>query len=308
VVADYNAGVPTFDVITVLGDIDYETIIPYARIYKRAGNNNLHIQMIPLQAHMEVPNMHDRNFDTSLYAPVGTSMHNLGVDTSLNLTCTGGQVWCGSYSYDLLGMTPSTREFKCENTNGTWTYTAALVPTLNNTQFNDPVLGYTNLDPGSWSIAYYWYGVEDDDHSYEVLGTKQYESKDLAQAESALPELPILVEHAVFLGRIVYQNGGNVPGSSLFAESVFDNTFTGSTSITNHNSLANINGTGTYHVSATENTFVTNLNSGAGTTGTVYLSTTCRLQFQAGIGLVCQFDTGGGNWIDNTAVIASLVP
>jgi len=40
--------------------------------------------------------------------------------------------------------------------------------------------------------------------------------------------------------------------------------------------------------------------------GDYYLATNARLQYQADIGIVAQFDTGTGDWADNTAVIAAF--
>jgi hypothetical protein len=237
VVADYNSGSPVFDVITNELLIDYETILPYAEVFKRTGSNNLHTQMILLKGRDAISSIHHRIAVTDRYAREEGALANLSVDTSLNISLDGGAIWAANYQYILAAVTVATRQFVCENTNGVWTITSNTTPVLDNTQYNDPITGFQTLTDTYWSVTYLYRGIEDEDHVYTVLG-EQYASLELAQASNRIALLPALItSHAMLVGRIIVQKGTT---TGIVCESAFDTVFAAASPVTNHASMSNL--------------------------------------------------------------------
>ena len=299
-------------------DIRYE---PAFKVVKRNTSSNLHHQAIYRMSHGDLEATYDCEMDTNQYKVAPDALRSMNVSGSLAITLTGGNVWIvGKRKYDLLDVTTATRLFKCyQTTVGTWSISSALAPTLNNTQWNDVGVGLDTIPEDEWAEAWVWRGVEDQDHFYYVYGTRTYATSALAQANNVIPDIPILISsHAVFVGRIIFQE---TQTTGFIYESAFTTIFGASTAITSHNSLTGRTTADAHPASAITNTpsgtiGATTVQGAIDELGTekadknsdFYFSADCRLTYQAGIGLVCQFDTGGGNWADNSSVVASLAP
>ena len=249
----------TWTLITDISNIDYLRYVPYFIVFKRSGSSNLHHQVISLPAHGEVENNHERVLRCSKYDREPGALENISVDASLNITASGGGVWATNYRYEILPITTATRQFKCYQTNGTWTVTSNTSPVVNNTQWNDTAVGYDDLDDGYWNITYLYRGIEDQDHCYTVIGTSQYATSELAQADNHLPEVPTLISsHTMFIGRIITQKNAT---SDYIIESAFTTVFAASSAVSAHNSLSGIQGGVSgqyYHLTSAQNTVVGN--------------------------------------------------
>ena len=223
--------------LTDITDIDYLQYVPYLVVFKRTGSNNMHFQKVPLSAHGEVESHHQRIVECARYDRPSASLIGLAVDSSLNITLTGGGVWAANYRYSIPDVTTATRQFKCEWTGAAWSITSNLVPVINNTQYNG-ASGYATLTDTYWTINYIYRGIEDQDHIYTVLGTEEYATSALAQASKVVASIPdIISSHSIFIGRAIVQKSAT---TGIISESAFDSSFSGSASITDHGQLSGL--------------------------------------------------------------------
>jgi hypothetical protein len=237
-VADYNNGSPRYLVITDSSLIDYATMLPIGEGYRVGSSTYPHTQHFAMISREAVEAEHHRRFLTSRYSVEGNGLQSIMVDSSLNITGSGGYVWVVNTRYNVLPVTSSTRQFVCEYTGSSWNITNHLGPIINNTQYNGPS-GFTTLTDTYYTINYLYRGIEIQDHSYLVLGSTEYSSVDLAKASSSIPNPPDLVKsHAMFVGRVITQKGAT---TGFLIESAFTSIFSASTSITQHSALSGLN-------------------------------------------------------------------
>jgi hypothetical protein len=221
--------------------IDYHRYIPYMIVFKRALSTNLHTQVINFKAHGELESWHKRDFMCGRYKLEKGALQGLTcADDTLAITCGGGGVWTVGHRYQILPITTDTRQFDLENTGAYWIMNppSHLAPYANNSQYQGET-SFLPLDDGYWNINYIYRGIEDQDHTYLVLSTEQFASKELAQASKTIGSLPDLItSHTEFVGRIITQKGMT---SGFIVESAFDTIFQASSSITKHSALIGLN-------------------------------------------------------------------
>jgi len=132
---------------------------------------------------------------------------------------------------------------------GDWLYQDNLI--YNNTQYDDG----TNLQTignNKYAVRWFYRSIGDIKQTFYVLGLNQYNNISDARLENPRSDLPIVLrKHCILIARIIVEYNA----SSGLVENIADVTFS-TTSIQNHNDLANIQGGSVgnyYHVSA--NTF-----------------------------------------------------
>ena len=244
----------TWAQLTAVTDIDYLRYIPYFIVFKRASSNNLHHQVIKLTAHGEVEQHHQRVLSTNKYDRESGALESISVDSSLNITASGGGVWATNNRYIISPITTSTRQFfNYQTTLGNWVVSSHTAPVINNTQWNDVGVGLDTLTDTYWTINYLFRGIEDQDHCYTVLGTQEYATSVLAQADNSVPTTPDLINsHTMFIGRIIVQKNTT---SDYIIESAFKTVFAASSAVTVHNSLTG-RSTDSAHPASAINTLV----------------------------------------------------
>ena len=243
------ASIPTKD------DIRYE---PAYLIIKRTSSTNLHSQPIDRRSHGDMEAMYDSDIVTEKYSVKPGDLLGLVVDTSLNITMAGGDVYIAKRHKEvILAVTTATRQFKCYRVGATWTVTSNTTPVINNTQWNDTSSGLATLTDIYWNILYIYRGIEEQDHIYTVYGTSEYATSALAQADNSLPLTPTLVSsHSIFVGRVICQKSAT---TGIICESAFTTVFGASSAVTVHNSLSGRSTSDAHPTSA-----ITNLDTALG--------------------------------------------
>lgn len=222
--------------ITSIADIDYVRYVPYFIVFKRAGSNSLHHQVIELLAHGETENHHSRVLKCARYDREAGALESISVDSSLNITGSGGGVWAVNKRYEVPAISTATRQFKCSVDDGVWTISSNTSPVINNTQYNDPANGLVSLTDTYWTVIYLYRGIEDQDHIYTTYARQEYATSALAQADNSVPSVPELISsHAIFMGRIIVKKSAT---TGFIIESAFETVFAASSAVTNHNSLS----------------------------------------------------------------------
>lgn len=222
--------------LTALPLFDELRYCPAFMVEKRTSSNNLHHEAVYKRAHGDRDAEYSCAMETHKFDVAPTALRGMAVDTSLNFTMSGGAVWIARrIRYVLSAVTTATRQFRCVVSAGVWSIASNTSPYLDNTHFNDVAVGYDTLTDGYWGNAYFWRGVEDQDHCYTVLGTQEYASSDLAIADNTIPNVPNLISsHAVFVGRVTFQKSAT---TGFIIKSAYDESFSGSTPVTSYNSL-----------------------------------------------------------------------
>ena len=236
--------------------IDYLRYVPYFIVFKRSGSNNLHTQVIALEAHGEVEAHHQRISLAEKYARE-SGLDQIAVDVSLNLTCNTGVVWAVNNRYTGLNITAATRQFKVDRLGNA---TSSLNPVIDNLNY-DNGSGFVALAAGEWVTNWIFKGVENQNHCYTLLSNK-FASAEEAKANSIIGIVPELISsHAILIGRVIVEQNQQVSAANI--ESAFTESFNAVTSITAHNDLTGLQGGTTneyYHVPAQ---IYSNLTSGA---------------------------------------------
>lgn len=223
----------TWTIINAISTIDYLQYIPYFKVIKRTGSNSMHFQKITHEAHGDMEREHEREMLCGEYQRAMGAMESISVDTSLNITASGGIVYAIRRKYTIPAITAATRQFKCINTGAAWTITSNTTPVINNLQYNGPT-GAVTLTDTFWTINYLYRGIEDQDHCYTVLGTAEFATKELAQASNYIASLPELISsHTMLIGRVIVQKSAT---TSIVCESSFSTIFAASTAISDHGS------------------------------------------------------------------------
>ncbi|RLC66057.1 MAG: hypothetical protein DRH97_07090, partial [Chloroflexi bacterium] len=161
----------------------------------------------------------------------------LGETGTRNPTMSAGVIWAKLTRSDVPAVDTSgadTFDRFYRDGGGDWTRQTAQTQ-WNNTQYDDGTGVLATINNNRYSVQYFY--VESDGHFSSLFGQEQYVS--LAGAgddtpPSSLP--PQLEEHALLIGRIIFQESAAVAEE---IESAFEQTF-GSTGVTDHNNLANL--------------------------------------------------------------------
>lgn len=257
VVADRNS----FTWVLLSDDtlIDYDRYIPLANVFRNTGSNSVHVQIDKLQGEGNEESMYDRLIHTTRYARAsgGTSP---AIDSSLKLTNSGLNVYAANHLYTIPAITTASRGFHLSKSGGVWSASSTVNRSTDNTHYQDPNGSEQTLTDTYYTIAYYFRGIEDDDHWYEQMSCAQYATLDEAKAEKSIgcngEIAPLIDTHAIFFARYIVQKSA----TSGLMESAFTATFGGASSIVNHNSLSGLQGGSTserYHLTAAQNTIAT---------------------------------------------------
>lgn len=223
--------------LNAVSNIDYQRYIPYFKVIKRSGSNNMHFQKMPHEAHGILESAHERDLLCNEYQRATGALDTIAVDSSLNITGNGGIVFVIKRKYTIPAISTATRQFKCVWTGSAWSITSSLNPVINNTQYNG-ASGMTALTAGYWTINYLYRGIEDQDHLYTVYGTTEYATKELAQASNAIAALPELItSHTLLIGRVIVQKDAT---TDIVCESSFKTIFAASASISDHGTLSGL--------------------------------------------------------------------
>lgn len=234
------------------GSIDYYQYIPLAEIFRSGAN--IHTQNIQLHGRQFNERTYERIIHTARYARE-SGLDGMAVDTSLKLTSLSGVVYAANTEYDINPISPSSRGFFLYRVGGVWTRTSGLNPSLNNTQYDDGT-NLQSLGAGQYTINWIFRGIETEDHFYTILSNQAYDNVDLAKSASLPNQIPDLITaHAMLIGRVIIQNGQTtIPVDQI--QSAFTTTFQQSSPVTQHNSLAGIQGDGPtterYHLNQTQ--------------------------------------------------------
>ena len=211
--------------------IDFIRYLPYAEIYR--SGNNLHIQMNQIFGYVDSIKNFERIIHTQPYARE-SGLDAIAVTSALTFTTNSGTIYVGLTEYNILSVSPTTLQFFCFNSGGTGTTNVHTNPVLNNTQYDNGT-DLINLTPGYWTINYIYRGIELQDHVYTILGNREYQTVELAQASNTIGTLPdIISSHAMLLGRVIIQSGTT---SNYTIESAFDTIYAGSSAISDHGAL-----------------------------------------------------------------------
>jgi hypothetical protein len=238
----------TWVILSTIADIDYLRYVPYFIVFKRAGSNNLHTEVISLKAHGEVESNYHRTLHTNKYGRE-SGLDAIAVDGTLNLTCNAGIVWAVTTPYDILAVTTATRQFECERDG---TVTSHTSPIIRNDVYDDGT-GFQALTTGEFVINWIWRGIESQDHVYTMLSNK-FTSAEAARSTNNIGAIPDLISsHALLIGRVIVEYNGVVDAGNI--ESAFSETFSAASGITQHNDLSGIQGGSSaaseyYHVPA----------------------------------------------------------
>jgi hypothetical protein len=226
-----------YTILNSVDNIDYLRYIPYFIIFKSIGSNNIHTQKIQINVHTEIDSNHQRLLKASKYSKEVGALESINIDSSLNITVSGGGVWVTNHKYEIVPVSPSTRQFNCEYNGTSWVVASHVIPVINNTQYNS-LTGYATLTNTYWTINYLYRGIEEQDHIYIVLGREEYATSILAQASSKIAMLPeIISSHSLFIGRVIVQKSAT---TGIISESAFDTVFMASSSISDHGSLSGL--------------------------------------------------------------------
>jgi hypothetical protein len=263
---DYNGGSPTYTITNNFDDVNGYDVIPYLKVYRL--NSFLHILIIREFGHNLSVGLNNR-----FIKQIG-----LGRESGLTLTTTGsagtsttgddiaissGYVWSGANRTFVSASNTqdsNTNLYFCweSGSAGNWNIEANYDGGFINNAYADTETYTTqSLTNGRYNVNWIYRGVEEDRHIYLVLGDAQYTSVEkatTAESPSSLPE--IITSHALLVGRIVGLEG---TGSASDIASAFTTTLSPAGPIQNHNELSNIDGTGTYHITSGEGTYLTSI-------------------------------------------------
>lgn len=163
---------------------------------------------------------------------------------------TSANVYAGVIRNNILEFNSSIdRLTLAYHNSGNWLYQDDLI--YNNSEYDDGI-NLQTIGNNKYSVRWFYRSIGDIKQTFYVLGNNQYNSISDARLEMPRNDLPIVLrKHCILIARIIIQYNA----SSGLVENVSDITFS-TTSIQNHNDLANIQGGSVgnyYHVSA--NTF-----------------------------------------------------
>ena len=185
----------------------------------------------------------------------------------------------------------------------------ALETLANNTQYNGPT-GYVTLNNNRYNVNWIWRGFELQKHLYRVISRDQYSSIAAATASPIPAVPPIITDHGIFVGGIVYEKDNPVPVAFIAPRR------SGQTAgmVSLHNDLGGLNAGDFRHLTAAEYATLQQATNPLGTltTGDTvtldvanYGSTTATVPDTATITLAATGWRGAGYW-DSHALILTL--
>ena len=257
VVCSYNFGTPEYQVVTNVELINESDIIPVYSTFR--NTTEIHALNWDSISDGTVNRLHARFVKLGRFErQTGLGIVDLG---SKAFRIDSGKVWYGININDMLQVVSTTDNIShYYHSSGVWTHTG-VTQWIND--FYDDGTDLVAVSAGKYVVNWLFRGVEDDKHGFIVLGNAEYDSSIAAQTEDLLDIPPLLESQGLLVGRIIVQEGT----TNGIIESAFREGFITS-GVINHNDLANIDGTGTYHISLAEAAIVTEL------AGTSIISTT----------------------------------
>ncbi len=248
IVANYNNGSPTLQVITDVSLITNLDVVPVFTIY-RSGTTLYDFEWDQLGDGL-TNKLQQSIIKTQRYRaePGG---FGLGEAATRIVTIGSGKVWSGAVPTVLSAFNSSTNPLIfVYHSAGAWTLST--VTQYNNTQYDDG----TNLQTtpgGKYVVNFIYRGVSQDTDAFYILGNQAYSlgAAQVAQPPGSLP--PVISSHCILVGRIIVNAGAS---TATQIDSAFSTQFT-PTAAVDHNSLANLQG-GTaneyYHLTSAEYT------------------------------------------------------
>lgn len=256
IVAKYNSGSPTYDVITNVELITEASYMPYITVF-REGNIIHYVSWDEMGRGL--PNkLHQRFVKTERFARESGLM--LSADsTDQTFSISEGIAWNGASRNILVrAVSDSIPTHTCfyYHSTGTWTVDST-VTTYNITQYDDGT-DLQSLPNNDWTVNWI-YRIEDETssrgHIAFILDTvyDKYAEAELANVPADLPD--IIQAMGILVGRIIVEKGD---ATTTVVQSAFDIVFHPS-QVTKHNDLAEIQGgvaSEYYHLTSGEYTYV----------------------------------------------------
>lgn len=229
IVANYNSGTPTLQVITDVSLINETTVIPVYTVFR--NGNYLHYQNWDSLGLALANKVHQSIVKTQRYRlESGLVLSESG---TRNLNLTAGVIWTGGVRNILDAIASATDNIFCwYHSSGIWTQ--SIVTQYNNTQYDNGT-NLVELTANRYAVNWIFRGVETQKHLYCLVGSGDYT---LAQAQLATQPTPppAISSHAVLVAKIVVQKSSNTAYSIV---SAFTANF-GPGAVTDHASLTNL--------------------------------------------------------------------
>lgn len=255
---DYNAGTPIIAVTTAdfsatsEGNDDFDIY----EIYREGVS--LHITN-----HAQYASNVGARIQRRLYEVDGVTRASgliIGETGTRNITVTAGSIWVQLDRAELAAIDTSGADtflrYYRDGVGG-WTEQVGDQTQWDNTQYDDGSGTLVALSGNFYSNQYFW--IESDGTVVSLYGQAEYALLSNALNESVPSSIPPSIqEHALFIGRIVFQKNA---ATATAIQSVFSVMFSTS-AVTDHNELANIQGGTTdeyYHLTSSEYTALSGL-------------------------------------------------
>jgi hypothetical protein len=252
VIADYNNGLPIYNVIQNVELITESDVIPIFTVYK--DDDELYIVGWDQMA-VGLPNkLHQRVVKTQRFEREdGLIMSELATPVTGTLVITSGRCWNGVNRTTIPPYNSSTNVlYSWHHSSSVWIESSGSY--YDNTHFDN---GTELLElSGSYysTLWVYKFKAENSNEAGYVWSTGQFSDTTTALASTLPSDVPAkLVNIGILIGRIIVQKGA----STGLIQSAFSTTFAQSSTI-DHNSTSNLN-TGDYQ-HLTEQQFITTLN------------------------------------------------
>ena len=295
-VVSYNAGSPIYSITTSASSINNSNVLLVASMWRTGADIHWAVVNWGLAT---ATRLNDRLINIQRY--VRSSGLMLGETTGNVITSTSGLIWYGikAYAQGLQSSSPSNADFYYHS-GGVWTHST--VSTYNNTQYDNGT-GLVALGPNKFGVNWVYQFVNGDGlpKLAYYLGTASYSTVAAAAGASQPTPPAILTQMGILIGRIIVSTGA---ATASEIDSAFTTVFAG-TAITDHNSLAGLQGGASaqyYHLTSAQYTVAT---QAATSSANGYLTSTDWTTFNSKQGLTtistktANFTVNAENWYIN---------
>jgi len=247
-VVDYNSGTPVYAITTSASSINNSDRLLIATMWRDGADIHWAVVNWGLAT---ATRLNDRLINVQRY--VRSSGLVLGETTGNTITSTSGLIWYGikAFSQNAQSSAADNAIFYYHS-GGAWT--SSRVSTYNTAQYDNGT-NLVSLSQNKFTVNWVYQFVNGDGlpKLAYYLGNASYSTVAAAAGASQPTPPSILSQMAVLLGRIIVGEGASTASQ---IDSAFTTVFAG-TAITDHNSLAGLNGGASsqyYHLTATEYT------------------------------------------------------